>query len=96
MRQSNIELLRIIVMFMVMCIHTTLAIRYPEMESATSTEYFVVGAIKAFSLVAVNVFVMISGWFGIKFSFSGLYSFIFQVLLFTLLCYAISILFSIQ
>lgn len=96
MRQSNIELLRIIIMFMVMCIHTTLAIQYPDMEFATSGELFVIGAIKAFSLVAVNVFIMISGWFGIKFTFRGLYCYMVQVLFFTLFCYAISLVFSIQ
>ena len=40
--------------------------------------------IEALTIVAVNVFVLISGWFGIKFNFNKLSSLCFQILFFSL------------
>lgn len=46
---------------------------------------------QAVSIVCVNVFVLISGWFGIKPSMKGFSNFIFQCLYFILLLYAFSL-----
>lgn len=93
-RQSNIELLRIISMFMVMLLHTTQAIGYPDYIPNNTTEFYFVGLTKAVSVVAVNVFVMISGWFGIRYSIKGLFRFLFQVLFFAVVGYIMGILFK--
>ncbi|MCM1372623.1 MAG: acyltransferase family protein [Bacteroides sp.] len=95
-RQSNIELLRIISMFFVMLTHATLAVGYPDQTNAMGMEYYLLGVIKALSVVSVNVFVMISGWFGIKFSIKGILSFLFQVLFFSILGFIIAIIANIK
>lgn len=96
MRLSNIELLRIIAMFMVLCIHTILAIGYPEVLNISSIEYFAIGLFKAFAFVAVNVFIMISGWFGINYTNRGLFRLLLQIIFFTLVSYFLSVALSIQ
>lgn len=95
-RQSNIELLRIISMFMVMVLHATQAIGYPEMSVSSGVEYYLLGLAKALCIVSVNVFVMISGWFGIRFSFKGLFRFLFQVLFFSIVGYLITVLLKVN
>lgn len=83
-------------MFMVMCLHSINAIGYPDMIADSGIEFYIVGLTKALCIVAVNVFVIISGYFGIQFSYKGLIKFLFQVLFFSLLCYTISIVFKLQ
>lgn len=95
-RESNIELLRIFSMFLVMVTHVTLAIEYPNIQGATEIEYYLVGLMKAVSVVSVNVFVMISGWFGINFSYKKLFAFLFQVLFFSLAGYFMAILLCVK
>lgn len=80
-RQSGIELLRIICMFLVLLVHAL----YYSLGRPMASEYMenTVGMIlrtelEAMCLVCVNVFVMISGWFGITFKLRGLSKFIYQ------------------
>lgn len=81
-RQSNFELLRIVAMFMVMMLHVNfLALGKPTMEevnSATITS-FVRILFEVWSVGCVDLFVLISGWFGIKANRKSLFTFIFQV-----------------
>ena len=94
-RQSNFELLRIIAMFMVLALHANFfAIGRPDAEafsvsplSATARTFF-----EILSIVSVNVFVMISGWFGIKPSIRGVGNFIFQCLFFLVGIYVVALL----
>ena len=85
MRESNIELLRNISMFMILVIHANFVslpkIGYEELMSNTVpsvTRFF----IESLGIVAVNVFVFISGWFGIRTRPKSVYSFIYQILFF--------------
>lgn len=80
-RNSNIEALRMVAMFMILMLHVNnFSIGEP------STEESIVCPIPTFarcffesvSLISVNLFVMISGWFSIRFSFRRLFAFIFQ------------------
>lgn len=91
-RQSNFELLRILAMFMILVIHANCwTFGYPTRDdyiSAPLSSVFRSGAQFA-CLCAVNVFVMISGWFGIKPSIKGLFGFIFQCLYFLLGIYLV-------
>lgn len=82
-RQSNIELLRIIAMFLVLLLHADfLSIGTPTLADLhtrptnTTLAYF----IEAMCIVCVNTFVMISGWFGIKPKVKSISSFLFQCL----------------
>lgn len=87
-RNSNIELLRIILMFMIMALHANLiVIDFPTVEEVT--EYPLHSFMRFFNeylcIGAVNTFVLISGWFGIKYKTKGLCNFLFQCLFFSLI-----------
>lgn len=84
-RQANIELLRILAMFMILVIHANMISlpRPTHLDSITSpspviTRYF----IESLGIVGVNVFVMISGWFLIHTRAKSFLSFLFQVMVF--------------
>lgn len=86
-RQSNFELLRIIAMFMVLILHANgHALGFPTAESIHQRPGFEILRIllECFSIVGVNVFVLISGWFGIKASKKGFLTLWFQVVYFYL------------
>lgn len=93
-RQANFEVLRILAMFLVLVYHadfwTIGKPNYNELSDdtfPTLTRIF----IESLSVVCVNVFVMISGWFKIKASLKGFLNFIFQCLFFSILLYAIAV-----
>ena len=86
-RLSNMELLRVVSMLFVLIqhanflgIHAPSSIDLKEMPVPTFFRCYT----EALTIVAVNVFVLISGWFGIHFSFKKLGSLCFQVLFFTI------------
>lgn len=92
-RQSYFELLRIIAMLLVLIVHTDfLSLGAPTSEEIashpfSSTMRFVV---ESLSLVCVNVFVLISGYFGIKATRQSICSLLFMVVFwraFTLVAY---------
>lgn len=85
MRQSNLELLRIIAMFLVLVVHADFfSLGAPSNEELLQfplpslTRLF----FESISVNCVNVFVLLSGWFGIRFSIKGLAKFLFQVFFF--------------
>ena len=84
-RESNIELLRNISMFLILVIHANFValpkIEYTELLSNT-TPSVVRFFIESIGIVAVNVFVLISGWFGIRTRTKSVLSFIYQILFF--------------
>lgn len=70
-RQSNIELLRIIAITMVLMLHSNLHGLHPDVLSGIRTfswSSLEGNLIEAFCISAVNVFVLISGYFAIKLS----------------------------
>lgn len=80
-RQSNIELLRIIAMLMVLLLHANYqALGMPNPVIVQRQPIFSLARIFSENccIVAVNVFVLISGWFGINISFRKFFSFFFQ------------------
>lgn len=82
-RQSNIELLRIISIFFVLIGHAGIALGglLPERAdlAGNSLQSLAVLVLNAMSVGGVNIFVLISGWFGIRASRRGLGKFLFQV-----------------
>lgn len=93
-RQSNIELLRMVAMFLVLLVHadyfslgepTVLEIRQTPLDAFLRIFF------EAISIVCVNVFVLISGWLGIKPTAKGLCNFIFQCLFFLTGLYVITL-----
>lgn len=98
-RQSNIELLRIIAMFLVLLVHADyFSLGAPTIIDiqANSLDSFLKILFESISIVCVNVFVLISGWFGIKPSVKGILNFLFQCLFFLTGLYIITILIGIN
>lgn len=89
-RQSNMELLRIVAMMMVLMVHAN----YFTINVPTAQEYLQHPAnawMRTFMEMAclgcVNVFILISGWFGIRPSVKGFCNFCFQCIFITLAAY---------
>jgi len=86
-RQSNIELLRNISMFLILVIHANFVslpkIGYEELASNTWPSVFRF-FIEAIGVAAVNVFVFISGWFGVNTKMKSVLSFIYLILFYLL------------
>ena len=93
-RDSNMELLRIVAMCLVMIVHADFrALSVPSVEDFGNDTYRTVMrlVIESLSIVSVNTFVLLSGWFGIRFRFNRLVEFLFQVFCFLLLGFAIAV-----
>lgn len=91
-RESNMELLRCIAMFFVVLVHTSfLALGLPTHEETVCApvSVFMRFLTQSVSVVCVNTFVFLSGWYGIRFNLKRLGSFLFQVFFFSILIYSI-------
>lgn len=87
-RLINIELLRLLAMFMVMIVHAD----YKVFGDPTPQECINNGILAFFRIiieqaatVGVNVFVLISGWFGINYHIKGIANILFQCLYFSVI-----------
>ncbi len=92
LRQSNVELLRIITMILVMIVHANFrALSAPTVADAAIAPLstFLRFLTESFSIICVNVFVLISGWFGIHFKRKRFMEFLFQVFFFGFVIYVI-------
>lgn len=91
-RESNIELLRIVAMLLLMGVHANyVALGAPDasdiIENPTNAFFRILT--ENICIVGVNVFVMISGWFGIRYKAKGLCNLLFQCLFFSIAVYII-------
>lgn len=90
-RQSNFELLRIVSMLLVLAVHANyFSIGSP---SATELKTDIIPSVtrvflQAACLVCVNVFVLISGWFGIRRSVKGGMAYLFQCFFYSAIIYS--------
>lgn len=92
-RQSNLEILRIIAMFLVLLVHADFfSLGAPTVEDCVNNTldaalrvYF-----QAISIICVNIFICISGWFGIRATMKGFCNFIFQCLFWLIGLYLIA------
>lgn len=89
-RLANMDLLRIVAMLMVLVVHADfIALGVPAVEDlhlnpfGVATRY----AIEMFAIVGVDVFVLLSGWFGIHFKVRKLSELLFQVFFFSRLLF---------
>lgn len=86
-RLSNIEFLRLLAMLYVLIVHADFStFGAPTMEelAARPVGVFVQYSFECFAICCVDVFVLISGWFGIRFSLNKLWAFLFQVVFYSL------------
>lgn len=92
-RDSNMELLRITAMLLVMIIHASyraLPKPTPDLIAEQPCSIFLQLLTEGCAIVAVDVFVMLSGWYGIKLRLSRLAELLFQVVFFGLICLAVN------
>ena len=81
-RDSNMELLRVVAMLLVCIVHANFrALPVPTHEevfpnvSSSILRYFT----ESVSIICVNLFVLLSGWYGIKFKLDRLKEFFFKL-----------------
>lgn len=94
-RQSNLELLRILCMFGVLIVHADFGVLdTPTKSELTVSSLYCISRslIESFAVVSVNTFVLLSGWFGIKFNWQGLAKLLFQCFFFFFLIYGLLLL----
>ena len=91
-RDSKIELLRIISMVLVLVFHAS----YTSLEPPTKVDIsesldsaFIRVLSESFSVVCVNAFVLISGWYGIKVQWSRFAELLFQVIFISISIYVV-------
>ena len=96
-RLSNIELLRCLSMFMVLLLHSSFMVYgMPDSLEINKAPGFWGGKIlqQGLGIVAVDVFILISGWFSIKPKIISICNFLFQI--FFLKCFKSDYLFGIR
>ena len=87
-RDSNMELLRIIAMLGILAVHADFfALGIPSQQDCVNDRFvslcrFIVESI---TIVSVNIFVLLSGWYGIHPKIKRIKEFIFQILFFNIL-----------
>lgn len=84
-RDSNMELLRIVAMFLVLVVHADFwSLGNPTPSACRQSPLMAYGQFfwGSVSMVCVNAFVLLSGWFGIKPKWSSFCAFLFQCLFF--------------
>ena len=87
-RQVSIELLRIVAMLMVLTLHANfLGIGVPTSDTVLTADGVIRSLLQSMCVSAVNTFVMISGWFGIRSNVKGFSNFLWQVAYFVGLSY---------
>lgn len=87
-RNSTFEVLRIIAMFMVLALHVNFyANGSPKIDDVLASPVASVSRVffQALAIGAVNTFILISGWFGIRSTTKGLCKFLFQCAFFIVL-----------
>lgn len=98
-RLSNIELLRIIAMFLVLVVHADFfSLGKPTAHdiSAAPLPSFTRFFFQSLSILCVDVFVLISGWFGIKPTFNRVASFLFQCFFFLIGIYVVCLVLGLE
>lgn len=90
-RLSNFELLRIIAMLLVLIVHADV-FPFGLPSEIKSTNDIVRLFFQCLSVTCVDIFVMISGWFGINPNMKGFLKFIFQWLYFSIGIYIVMVL----
>lgn len=88
-RQSNYELLRIVCMLFIICGHLIIAHR--SVEEPWSGIYIINHIVRGFICVGVNVFVLISGYWGIKLNTPKLWKFNWMVTFYCVLFLVVGI-----
>ena len=98
-RLSNIELLRLLAMLYVLIVHADFStFGAPTMEelAVRPVGVWIQYWFECFAICCVDVFVLISGWFGIRFSLNKLWAFLFQVVFYSLGLFLLAVAITLQ
>lgn len=83
-RDSNMELLRIVTMFLIVILHLDIfLLEEPQYYSNQPFVQYYIYFIKSLAIIGVNVFIMLSGWYGITFKWKRFCFLWLQVIYFT-------------
>ena len=91
-RDSNMELLRIIAMIGILVLHADFfALGFPKMGDCSSSPLFTIFRffIESIFIISVNLFVLLSGWYGIKPRKRSFLNLCFQIFFFNILFFCI-------
>ena len=86
-RQSNIELLRLVAMFLIVFTHTNFfSLGRPKIAAYNAEPVWITirFGLQSLTYIGVNLFILISGYFAIKPRFRSVCAFLFQILFFSL------------
>ena len=95
-RDSNMELLRILAMLGILVLHTDFfALGVPTKEDCVNAPFLSAWRlfVESFTIISVNLFVLLSGWYGIRPKKKRFVEFLFQILFFNLFFFAVFSLF---
>ena len=98
-RNSSVELLRIIAMFFILICHAVLGIQHlPLGVEIRDNVFYSLGSISisSIAITGVDVFVLISGWFGITFKVRSVLKIVFETLFLLILIYTCVLLLGID
>ena len=86
-RESNIELLRLVLMFMIVVVHFLghNILSATNLITSDNPHFYTSNLLQSFVVCAVDCFVLISGWFSIRFSVAKLIMFLLPICLYQLL-----------
>ena len=97
-KQSNMELLRIISMLMIIALHFLGHGKILNSVSKGTITYYIAWTFETISYISVNLYILISGYFLIdsKFKISKVIKLFFEVLFYSLIIYAFMLIFNIE
>ena len=90
-RNSSVELLRVIAMFFILICHAVLGTQQlPSGMEIRENLFYSLGSISisSIAITGVDVFVLISGWFGINFKLKSVLKIVFETLFLLILIYS--------
>lgn len=85
-RDSNIELLRIVSMLMILTLHSRFEYIQASYDGVINANHFCKFLFEALSIVGVNLFVLISGYFGIQIKLKGIINLLWQIIYIAAIC----------
>ena len=91
-RQLNFELLRIVLMLLIIAGHVTMY--SGKLKDMGTTDHYITNFLRSFTMVAVNAFVLLTGYFGTKRNWTKLMKLDLRVCFYTWVGFALAVTFG--
>ena len=88
-RESNFELLRIVLMILIIVGH--LMLNSEKLGAIGTKEYYITNIMRSFTVFGVNGFILLSGYFGINLNYKKLIRLDIKILFYTWIFFVIGI-----